>query len=912
MHLQTDGRMTEDVEPSAAGPTCRHDRAQRGIIPWLVAVGILLVIAIAAGTAIAVGNFRQRALDNSKRELENTVLLLQHHFDQQFEELRRIQKNLNTQLMTTNIVTPESFAGTMASAEAHQMLKSSVGDEFTSDLAIFDANGRLINWSTSWPPPDYDITHRDYFGLIKAQTAADEEIVQPVWGQTTGTWNTLFARRVSGPNGAFLGVLVLRVQPALIEKFFASVSLGENAAVSMFHRNGTLLARYPRVEGLTGQVFKTGAFLEHLRFSDGPATIRSISPIDHTDRLGSMRPLREFPIVLIATASVDGILTDWYNQTRFLVMLATASSLLLAGLLFLVIRHIRRQGNSARRELMLEKNRLATAVDNMNQGLLLFDADARVVVCNQRYLDMYGMSAHNVVPGMSLHDVIRNRMETGSFTGDLDAYVEDVMRDVGRSNMQCLQTADGRSIQVLSQPVAGGGWVATHEDITERHRTEKRIAHLAHYDGLTDLPNRTLFRSRLENELTRITHDAQCAILYIDIDEFKGINDSLGHPVGDALLKELARRLVSCVHSSDIVARLGGDEFAVVKNHIRARSDITDLVARIYTAIREPFECLGHRLLTDASIGIAIAPRDGADLDELLKNADLAMYSAKSEGRRTFRFFEAGMNARAKARRMLELDLREVVADGNFTAGGFDIHYQPVLDLRDDSIIGCEALLRWHHPQRGMISPADFIPVAEDIGVINQLGEWVLTTACQEATHWPDNIRIAVNVSPAQFRGATLPLKVAAALATSGLSARRLELEITEAVLIRDDDTALQIMQSLHDIGVRIALDDFGTGYSSLSYLQRFPFDKIKIDRSFVTDIAEPQGSSSIVQAVVNIAASRQMTTTAEGVETMPQKELLRALGCTEMQGYLFSQPKPAREIRELLAPKIKRAGAAA
>ena len=327
-------------------------------------------------------------------------------------------------------------------------------------------------------------------------------------------------------------------------------------------------------------------------------------------------------------------------------------------------------------------------------------------------------------------------------------------------------------------------------------------------------------------------------------------------------------------------------------------------MARIYQAIREPCECLGHQLSADASIGIALAPRDGTDLDQLLKNADLAMYSAKADGRRTFRLFEPDMDARVKVRRRLELDLRHAIADG-----GFELHYQPLVNLLDNRVTGCEALLRWRHPSRGLISPTEFIPVAEETGLIGQLGEWVIAAACAEAATWPDHVKIAVNVSPIQFRSQTLALKVAAALAASGLPARRLELEITEAVLIRDDDTALAILHQLRAVGVRIAMDDFGTGYSSLSYLQRFPFDKIKIDRCFITNIAEPDGSSSIVQAVVNIAAARNMTTTAEGVETQQQLDVLRTLGCAEMQGYLFSPARPAGEVRRLLQARARGSG---
>jgi predicted signal transduction protein with EAL and GGDEF domain len=328
---------------------------------------------------------------------------------------------------------------------------------------------------------------------------------------------------------------------------------------------------------------------------------------------------------------------------------------------------------------------------------------------------------------------------------------------------------------------------------------------------------------------------------------------------------------------------------------------------RIFDAIRMPYECLGHQVSTDASIGVALAPQHGSDLNQILKNADMAMYAAKSAGRRTYRFFEPEMDAQVKARRLLEMDLRQAMSEG-----ALEVYYQPCVGLQDNRITGCEALLRWRHPERGMVSPADFIPIAEETGLINQIGEWVLTTACAEATTWPENINLAVNVSPVQFKSGTLALKIVAALAASGLAANRLELEITEAVLIRDDDAALAILHQLRDIGVRIALDDFGTGYSSLSYLQRFPFDKIKIDRCFVTDIEQPEGSSSIVQAVVNIAAARHMTTTAEGVETRQQQQLLRALGCSEMQGYLFSRPKPAAEIKQLLFSHARKSPAVA
>jgi diguanylate cyclase (GGDEF)-like protein len=881
--------------------------ARRGPIHGLVLCGAALIAAIAIGTATMVGNFRERTLNSSERELENTVLLLSRHFDQQLADFEVVQKDLIAQMQLDGIATGDGYRRAASGKDVHLMLKAKISAmSYVGGINLFDANGELINSSDAWPTPPVSIADRHYFKTLKSDRQSQLVLVESIVSRVTGAWTTVLARKLTGPNGEFLGAIVRGIEPAHFEKFFASVALGEGATISMSLRDGTLLARYPHVDEMIGRNF-SGPLFEQVLAKADHGTTRISSPIDGQERLGAVRELTNFPIVMIATTTVSAALADWREQTRSLIGMAGLATLVIALMLFLIVRQLSRQHRATQRRLTVEKQRLDTAIDNMTQGLLLFDASHRVVVCNQRYIEMYGLSPSVVKPGCSFRDVVAHRKQTGTFAGDIDEYCSDIVRNLALGKVAVTTIAGGRSIQIANRPLADGGWVATHDDITERLRSDERIAHLAHYDALTDLPNRTLFHDKLDLEIKRIHRGEQLAVLYINIDEFKSVNDSLGHPVGDALLKAVAARLSGCVRATDIVARLGGDEFAIVRTAVEHPADVTNLVTRIYQAIREPYACLGHQLTADASIGIALAPQDGTDLDQLLKNADLAMYGAKAEGRRTYRFFEPDMDARVKARRTLELDLRQAIADG-----GFEVHYQPLVNLRSDRVSGCEALLRWYHPERGMISPAEFIPVAEETGLINQLGEWVLATACAEAAHWPDNIRLAVNVSPVQFTGQTLALKVAGALAASGLPAHRLELEITEAVLIRDDDAALAILHQLRAIGVRIALDDFGTGYSSLSYLQRFPFDKIKIDRCFIGDIAESGGSASIVQAVVNIAAARNMTTTAEGVETEQQRDMLRTLGCTEMQGYLFSPAKPAAEIRRLLGSDRERAAAVA
>lgn len=869
---------------------------RRGPIRWLVLSGGVLIAMVIAGTVMMVSNFRERALDNTKRELENTVLLLARHFDQQLHDMSAMVDDLVGYMESAGIDGAEHYVRRMSSADIHLMLKAKIGAlSYSGSVNLFDSDGALINTSMTWPAPVMIAADRDYIRTFRSGPQSPSTLVELVQSRLSGDARTLLvARKVAGKNGEFIGVIVRAIEITHFENFFASLALGADTAISILHRDGTMLARYPHIDAMIGRNFRTGAMFQHVLAHEGTATAIYTGPVSGEDRLGASRALQNFPLLVIATTTVSAALADWHQQTRALTGAAALASLVIAAILFLIVRTLLRQHE-------LENQRLATAVNNMTQGLLLFDSSQRLVVCNQRYIEMFGLSPDIVKPGCSLRELIAHRKATGTLRESVDEHCALVLENAAMNRVIVTETTDGRSIQTGYRTVAGGGWVTTLEDITERKRAEYRIAHLAHYDSLTDLPNRVLFRDRLEQKLKTIGRGERFAVLFIDLDEFKGVNDTLGHAIGDELLKTVADRLRQCAGAANFVARLGGDEFALIQIDVKSEADVDELVMRIEAAMREPCECFGHQLSVEVSAGIAIAPTDGSDPDQLLKNADLAMYQAKSDGRRTHRFFVPDMEKRVTARRLMEKELRQIVAGHAFVTAGFEIHYQPLVSLQDGRVTGCEALLRWRHPTHGVISPADFIPVAEETGLVTALGEWVLATACAEAAGWPDGTKLAVNVSPVQFRSQTLPLRVMAALAASGLAAGRLELEITEAVLIRDDEAALAIMHQLRSAGVRIALDDFGTGYSSLSYLQRFPFDKIKIDRCFVTDIARPNGSSSIVQAVVNIAAARNITTTAEGVETEEQRELLRALGCTEMQGYLFSPARPAADIRKLL-----------
>ncbi|TPN29062.1 EAL domain-containing protein [Mesorhizobium sp. B2-3-3] len=552
------------------------------------------------------------------------------------------------------------------------------------------------------------------------------------------------------------------------------------------------------------------------------------------------------------------------------------------------------------REAELERQHLAAAAANMPVGLCMFDAERRLVFCNQAYADLYHLPETLTRPGSHWADLKRFRIAAGLYVGlEPERYLEELSATIDRAErvVSLVELRDGRTIDLIHQPLPGGGWLATHHDVTDLRRSEARISHMARHDGLTDLPNRTLFHERAEEALIEMSRqNGKVAVLCLDLDHFKTVNDTLGHPIGDALLKEVAARLRRVLREGDTVARLGGDEFVIIQKGTDQPVEATALAQRVIDALSAPYIVDGHGVMISASVGISIAPDDGENADQLLKNGDMALYRAKADGRRTYRFFEPEMDARMQARRFLELDLREAVGREQF-----EIYYQPLLNIERGEVSCFEALLRWHHPKRGIVSPAEFIPLAEEIGLIVPIGDWVIKQACLDAAGWPKGIKVAVNLSPTQFRSTRLLSTIVEALDASGLPASQLELEITETVLLANSPATLALLQQIHMLGVHIAMDDFGTGYSSLSYLRSFPFDKIKIDQSFVRDADDVDSSVAIIRAVTSLGNSLGIQTTAEGVETAEQLERVRREGCTEAQGFLLSRPLPAREIPAML-----------
>ena len=779
---------------------------------------------------------------------------------------------------------------------------------YASDLvknaALIDANGIMVNSGSAQAGQRFDLHDREHFRTFLEDPSDRLYIGRPILGRATNTWIVPFARPIIASDGSFKGVITLGVDPAMLTRFYEVIDIGKQGRITLIGEDDYVRAAKGGDRNIVGKKLNPPLWKSHL---DGDSFYAQA--FDGVRRLITFRRVKGLPLIVGVAFSEQELMAGLLHDQHMDDFVAAGITALILFGIVLNAQHRRRiaaaqAAANASEAMALEKSReLEITLEHMGEGLMMVDGDRKVAVINHRAVELLGLPPDFIHGQRPFADVMSCLWAQGDFGRDgeaLDPKVREFVKTGGLGEIGLYERTrpDGTTLEVRSVPLAGGGFVRTFTDVTERKDSEARIAHMARHDELTGLANRVLFRERIDQAIARTRRtDERFAVLLLDLDRFKGVNDTMGHPAGDALLKITAQRLCRMVRETDTVARLGGDEFAIVQTSVESRADVERLCSRVLDAIKEPFEIDGHGVDLGTSIGIAVAPDDGLEAEGLLKNADIALYSVKTAGRGSWRFFEPAMEAQAQARSALEQDLRHALP-----AGELDVVYQPTIDLDSKEISGLEALLRWNHPRRGLIMPAEFIPVAEDTGLISEIGEWVLNTACAAAAQWPASVRIAVNLSPVQFKDHGLVGTVKNALARSGLPAKRLELEITETVVLQENEPNRVTLQELRALGVNIALDDFGIGYSSLSYLRAFPFSKIKIDQSFIRELGENSESAPIVRTIADLGRSLGVPTIAEGVETPAQLRLVRAAGCKEAQGFLFGRPVPASDVRAIIA----------
>jgi diguanylate cyclase (GGDEF)-like protein len=852
------------------------------------------------------------AVNGAERELRDLSRALAEGSDRGFQSAETIEAGIIDRLREAGATSAADLERVAPARAIHDLMKDKIANATNVDaLSIIGATGKVLNFSRSWPAPAINVADRDYFKALAANPGQDVVISMAVRNRGNGGWVFYLAKPLRDATGGLAGLVIAAMNVAYFEASYSSFAMVDGR-VSLYRDNGTLLARYPHVESEYAKAYASlPIFTGERPDKEGAIIIRSLSDGAGTRRLLGYTRLQHYPAVMTISKSMAAILADWRGLAIALSIAAAVMVLLIATTVFVLLHSIDRAAAEAARARLVAETEVAAqqliarharrfelAMNNILHGLSMFDADERLTVCNKRYIEMYRLPADLALPGTLRSDIMRHQREAlGSRDRDCPRDVAGYEADVpvGMDTPLLLREfGDGRTFLVRTHVVASGGVVVTHEDVTERRKAEERLTHMARHDTLTDLVNRAVFEDELERALARTRQGGECAVLCLDLDHFKDINDTLGHFVGDGLLREVAARLNATVRADDTVARIGSDEFAIVQAAITGPEEAADLASAVVAVLARPYDVLGHVINIGASVGIVRAPRDDDSAVRLLRKADIALYRAKADGRRGYRFFEAEMDETVQERRRLELDLRQALGRQEF-----ELYYQPLVDIRTRRPRAFEALARWNHPERGLISPLDFIPLAEDTGLIVPIGEWILNAACREAMAWPADVSVSVNVSVSQFKTSDLVETVSHALAVTGLPPARLELEITESVLLRESDDNLRTLHALRALGVHIVLDDFGTGYSSLNYLRFFPFDKIKIDKSFVHAL-EQESATAIVRAISDLGRALGMTTTAEGVETCGQWQAIADLGCTEIQGYLVSRPVPAGRVAGL------------
>jgi diguanylate cyclase (GGDEF)-like protein/PAS domain S-box-containing protein len=987
-------------------------------IAWFVALACTVLIGLEVSRVVAQ---RSQVIANARLQTANLTHSLTQHAELTFRTADAIL-----------IGAVERLENEKLDGDARERLKAWFAREVKNSaqfaaFGVLDSKGTMV-LSLLREDEKAQFADREYFVYHQSHDDDALRIGRPVRSRTHG-WFIPATRRFNKPDGTFGGVVIAAINPGYFQDFYDSLVLGDNSAVILVSTDGTLLVRRPFVEANVGRDMMGSVIFAELKKSPS-GSLEIKASIDGVTRFNSYEQGQTYPIFVAVAQNMDELLAPWKaNALRRLIETATITSfiLLMGAFVWRATKNL--AGNSI--ELRKTNARFDAALANMPTGLSMFDADGRLMVCNERYIELYGMSPDLVIRGADIYDIVAHRKRTSGLDMDSRAYVnefrqdlhrdgrsikvsrlgdgrmmsvtntainsggwiaihediservsdeealfnqaaelarinlrfdaalshmtqglsmfderrrlvvwnkrfaelydvpekflkvgtpyEDIIADrfargvtkadrspeavkakitelnsLARDSHRVDELADGRFLLLSRQPMPGGGWLAIVEDITERKRAEAEIVHLARHDVLTGLANRAEFNEKLEEAGKRLKRgDCAITVMMLDLDRFKAVNDMFGHPAGDELLAEVGRRLRSTLRETDLLARLGGDEFAIIQEGGPTQHEAAIALAlRINNAIAEPFDLGGFEVNVGTSIGIAMAPEHGVEPEGLLKSADLALYAAKAQGRSDYRIYQPGMLESATSQQLAESELRDAIA-----LEQFELHYQPVVDVKTRQICGVEALIRWRHPVKGLVGPDQFIPLAESSGLIVPIGEWILQRACNDAAQWPPHIRLAINISAVQVKRGNLLEVILCALVESGLDPERLELEITETSLLENQEAHLATIRQLKNLGISLALDDFGTGYSSVTYLTNFPFDKIKIDRTFTHGVLERRDYAAVVSSVLALAKGLDKVTTVEGIETEEQFEYMRLAGVDLAQGYLFSRAVPASEL---------------
>jgi diguanylate cyclase (GGDEF)-like protein/PAS domain S-box-containing protein len=860
-------------------------KAAKGILrnaPLQIALFFLPLVWI--GYFAITASEREEALQQARAHGNSVAELFEENTERIFERVD--QSLLVARALYAN--DPAAFSLKFW-AEKAQMASGDV-----VQFALIGPDGYLLETTAGYSGPPLYLGDREHF--IKAMELTEDRlyVAKPVLGRASNKWTIQLARKLFDHGKNLAGVIVGSISVDVIGRFYDTAKLGSGGTLVLRNADYIVLAARgidqravlgQRNPGHVEGELRDGSYSQYWNWS------ASEGRPNRSNRLITARRSRAFPLIFTVGISEQEI----YSRAQARQKIYLGGALLLTFIILAATAlHWRRQKalDGAQRELRDSVSKFEDALRNLPQGLSMFDGRDRLIAFNRQWLDAYELSPENVRIGMNFREVFAKQ----EAVRDLDAYLADLKDRLAKSEhtSNTVQFPDGRVIYISYGRRESGGWVATHEDITERKASENRIERLAHYDSLTGLANRNLFKGSLDEALDKYSQaNMPFAVLLLDLDRFKSVNDALGHQCGDALLKQVARRIKAQARDIDTAARIGGDEFAlIVAPGLSALQDgAATLAARLVEAIAEPYEIDGHPVVIGCSIGVAVVPEHGTRVDEILRNADLALYKSKNDGRNCFNLYSPELKAEADQRNILEIELREAIWREEI-----EVFYQPVFELSTGRAKSVEALARWRHKTRGLISPAEFIPVAEEGGLIVELGNLVLAKACRQAVTLPNDIKVAVNLSALQFASGNLVESVMFALADSGLAETRLELEITESVFLADSQENLKTLERLRRLGVSIALDDFGVGYSSLSYLTAFPFNKVKIDKCFIDRLGRSE-TLAVLGSIVQLAKTLNLSVVAEGVETYEQVEKIRSLGIALGQGYFFSKPVPSGEL---------------